>query len=64
MDELIGANLAEELLPETRRGAGIASVAAALPQRVVGNEEIAERAREDEERRRREEEEARVPEGN
>ncbi len=44
MDELIGANLAEELLPETRRGAGIASVAASLPHRVVGNEEIAERA--------------------
>ena len=44
MDELIGANLAEEMLPETRRGAGIASVAASLPQRVVANEEIAERA--------------------
>jgi 3-oxoacyl-[acyl-carrier-protein] synthase III len=44
MDELIGAGLAEEALPRTRRGAGITSVSASLPQRVVGNEEVAERA--------------------
>jgi 3-oxoacyl-[acyl-carrier-protein] synthase III len=43
MDELIGAALPEQL---DRRvaGAGIASVAASLPPRVVGNDEIAERA--------------------
>ena len=44
MDELISAELAEEIRPRALRGAGIASVAASLPERVVGNEEIAARA--------------------
>ena len=44
MDELIAAELAEEIRPRVLRGAGIASVAASLPGRVVGNEEIAARA--------------------
>ena len=42
MDELIGAAVREDLDRGTA-GAGIASVAASLPRRVVGNEEIAER---------------------
>ena len=42
MDELIGAAVREDL-DRGIAGAGIASVAASLPRRVVGNEEIAER---------------------
>ncbi len=54
MDELISSGLAEEIAPAAeldpatarapRNGAGIASVAASLPSRVVTNEEIGERA--------------------
>ena len=54
MDELISSGLAEEIAPAAEldpangrssgTGAGIASVAAALPDRVVTNEEIGERA--------------------
>ena len=43
MDELIAAAFPEEL-DRGIAGAGIASVAATLPKRVVGNDEIAERA--------------------
>jgi 3-oxoacyl-[acyl-carrier-protein] synthase-3 len=44
MDELIGSGLREELYEPARlAGAAITSVAAALPERSVGNEEIARR---------------------